>query len=1146
MVNAFGSRLYRKIFSEEVARVWSEHKKASELSVVCIRIAPAANQLEAIPWETLFDGDEFLAAGVKTTISRLPLDIQPLSAPPPVPAPLRMLALFSSPLDLQEQSRLQMEHEQEILLEAINDPAGQGRLRADFEDEAKLEILESSLEAPYQILHFSGHGMSAESGGGLLLEDVRGNSRPTSVPEVMQSLQRGEKSLRLVVLSGCQTARTLEIGGLRDMARGLLRRGIPSVVAMQFSISDVGGLKFAQVFYSRIATGQSLEMAIHAARRALMLSDESYLKADALASVLLAASGDCLQTTHETPGPIVVEPKLDTAFFLPLAQLSHGFYGRRSEYRQVRDAILHRNQRAVIIHGIGGIGKTALVSHVATRQRQHFQGVYAFDCSSGTLAPETVMLELHRYFEAQGVNALARLLFRNFEPEMLANYLGQLLSQWSLLLIFDNFETQLVRDGDGFRIADESLRTFITTLVKTTATKSHFLFTSRYWFDLDERRLGTIESLHLQDLSRPEALSLMQKLPRLGKASYEEKLEALDAFGGHPYALITLDRHCQHRSLEQALTDAKEIHGELRKFLAIEINYARLSERGRQLLNGLAAFRKSVPYDAAEWVLGVKVEIPSEILKNLKSNNPQFADLDDASFAAIVESKFPEQRVAVDVNGPMRELIEWGLLTPVHENDEVAGLSTHALVREFCRDKQTNESWTERVRDAAGYYTNSTKLIEREERSPDSVWAEMEAFELLLEIERYQDAAGLLVGAHELLDRWGFVHYLDSQHRRLLDVLDPEGTAVLLHNFGYLLQSRGDYGQALECYERSLKIGEELGNRAGVASSLHQVGRIQELRGDYERAWEYYERALRINEELGNREGVAASLHQVGMIQQLRGDYEQALEYYERSLEIKEELGNRAGVASSLHQVGMIQQDRGEYEQALEYYERSLKILEELGNRAGVASSLHQVGMIHQDRGEYEQALEYYERSLKINEELGNRAGVANSLHQVGMIQQLRGDYEQALEYYDRSLKIAEELGDRAGVAISLHQVGMIQQDRSDYEQALEYYERSLKILEELANRAGVAISQGQIGKLFTETGRYAEALDHLLVALSTFLELQSPNASIVIDNLRTLRGKWGEDNFDTAWKNAIETDVPDWLKSGSEETDGGENQSQV
>jgi len=646
----FGTKLHQQIFTPEVARVWSEHKRSHEFLILCVRIEAEANELEAIAWETLFDGEEFIAAGRNTTLSRLPLEIHTQAALPAVPLPLKMLALVSSPLDLPDNARLQSEREQEILLEAINDPAGQGRLRVELEDEARLEILEGSLETPYQIFHFTGHGIAPENGGGLLLEDARGNSRPTAVIEVLQSLGRGENSLRLVVLSGCQTARTTNAAGFRDMARGLLRRGIPGVVAMQFSISDTGGLKFAETFYARIAAGRTLELASHAARRALLLSDDYYLQADALAPVLLTSNGDCLQTTQAEAAPAVEAPQIDLSFYLPLAQLSYGFYGRRREYRQVRDGILQHNRRAVIVHGIGGIGKTALVSHVATRLKKRFQGVYAFDCSSGTLAPETVIIKLHKYFAPQGVTALERLLYQNLPPDVLANYLAQILSQWSLLLIFDNVESQLERTETGFRIADENLRTFITTLVKTTATRSHFLFTSRYLFELDDKRLGSIQALPLEDLSRPEALNLMQKLPHLAAASHPEKLAALETFGGHPYALVTLDRYCNHQPLSRALEDAKNIHAELRAFLAIELNYAQLSEGSRQLLNRLAAFRRSVPYEAAEWVMGQKISYAAEVLEQMRGRLPEeLKASNEAEILQLLEALLPERREAGDV-----------------------------------------------------------------------------------------------------------------------------------------------------------------------------------------------------------------------------------------------------------------------------------------------------------------------------------------------------------------------------------------------------------------------------------------------------------------------------------------------------------------
>ncbi|MDZ7341852.1 MAG: CHAT domain-containing protein, partial [candidate division KSB1 bacterium] len=907
-LKTFGGKLYKKLFSPEIETIWQRYQETSDFLILCLRISPdkATVGLEAIPWETLFDGDEFLAAGAKTGLSRLPLDIKPQDDCAPIAPPLKMLAFIASPLDLAENERLQIEREQEMVLQAVNAPAGQGKLVVDFEDEAKLTVLETSWETDYHIFHYTGHGIAPESGGGLLLEDANGNKRPTSVAEVLSAMQKAEKSLRLAVISGCQTARTLHVAGFRDLARALIRKKIPSVIAMQFSISDAAGLLFAETLYPKLIAGQSLELALSATRRELLHHDDFIIKADAFAPVLFTSNGECLKLT-EPKATATAEIKIDYSFFLPLPQLSFGFYGRRKEYRQIRDGLLHQNHRAVIVHGIGGIGKTALASHIATRLKRHFQGVYAFDCASGALAPERILLELHRYFERQGIKVLEPLVHAMLPPDQSATYLAQLLSQFSLLLIFDNFETQLLSNADfGFRnaeleqrgakgvgrsahneepdanktslitencllttepsrlpIADPNLRIFLNTLVKATREKTRFIFTCRYLFELDEKRVGTVQELTLGDLSRPEALGLMQKLPHLSNSSYEEKLQAFEVFGGHPYALIALDRHCGFRKLADILQDASAVHAELRRFIAIELNYRRLSERARELLDRLAAFRVPVPVEAAEWVVGTPVRLSelselsklSEVFGKLDRNElpEELRDISEADLLKMFEEFMPEKRVAKNLDQPLAELIAWGLLTPIMDDGNLQALSVHSLVRDFCRDlvcASGEENWRRRLRDAAKFYTNQTRLIPQDEKTPAVVWSEMEAFELLFEANEYEDASNLLMELDPHLDRWGFGRYLESQYRRLLNRADKKLRSKIEHNIGVLLQSRGDYGSALAFYQRSLKMLEELGDRAGVSRSLHQIGLIHQYRGDYGTALAFYQRSLKMLEEL--------------------------------------------------------------------------------------------------------------------------------------------------------------------------------------------------------------------------------------------------------------------------------------------------------
>jgi tetratricopeptide (TPR) repeat protein len=76
--------------------------------------------------------------------------------------------------------------------------------------------------------------------------------------------------------------------------------------------------------------------------------------------------------------------------------------------------------------------------------------------------------------------------------------------------------------------------------------------------------------------------------------------------------------------------------------------------------------------------------------------------------------------------------------------------------------------------------------------------------------------------------------------------------AALRHNLGVLAQDTGDYGQARRLYEESLRIEEELGNRAGVATTTAQLALLEEAEGNLERALELITRADEMFARLGS------------------------------------------------------------------------------------------------------------------------------------------------------------------------------------------------------------------------------------------------------------------------------------------------------
>ena len=75
-------------------------------------------------------------------------------------------------------------------------------------------------------------------------------------------------------------------------------------------------------------------------------------------------------------------------------------------------------------------------------------------------------------------------------------------------------------------------------------------------------------------------------------------------------------------------------------------------------------------------------------------------------------------------------------------------------------------------------------------------------------------------------------------------------------------------------------------------------------------------------------------------------------------------------------------------------------------------------------------------------------------------------------------------------------------------------YKKSLIIAEELCDRASMANSHGQIAQLCLEISIYADAFKHFLFAFKTFVDLKSPNVRIAVNDLKSLRAKWGTEKF--------------------------------
>lgn len=300
-----------------------------------------------------------------------------------------------------------------------------------------------------------------------------------------------------------------------------------------------------------------------------------------------------------------------------------------------------------------------------------------------------------------------------------------------------------------------------------------------------------------------------------------------------------------------------------------------------------------------------------------------------------------------------------------------------------------------------------------------------------------------------------------------------------INDMGFLENNKGNYDKALEFYERSLKIRQEIGDNSGIASSNNNIGLIFFYKGHIIKALDYFGSAVRAQEVLGDKAGVATSLFNIGFVYNRYGDILKSIEFYTKSLKIREEIGDNSGIAASLNALGLLYVEQREYQKSIECYSKSLKIREEIGDKSAIANSLLNFGHVYSKLGEDKKALDYFQRSLKMNEEIGDKDGIAAVSINLGGYYQTHFEFDKALIYLQRSMKINQESGDKASISETCINLSSLYFSVKNFKTSRIYAAESLELSTELGFPEKIRNAERWLYLSDSAMGNYKEAFDH-------------------------------------------------------------------
>jgi tetratricopeptide (TPR) repeat protein len=119
---------------------------------------------------------------------------------------------------------------------------------------------------------------------------------------------------------------------------------------------------------------------------------------------------------------------------------------------------------------------------------------------------------------------------------------------------------------------------------------------------------------------------------------------------------------------------------------------------------------------------------------------------------------------------------------------------------------------------------------------------------------------------------------------------DRQAEGAHLGNLGLAHADLGDARKAIEFYEQQLAIAREIGDRRGEGDTLGNLGNAHAALGDARKAIEFYEQQLVIDREIGDRRGEGTVLWNMSLALDSLGDRAQAIAHAQAALKIYEQI----------------------------------------------------------------------------------------------------------------------------------------------------------------------------------------------------------------------------------------------------------------
>ncbi len=783
----------------------------------------------------------------------------------------------------------------------------------------------------------------------------------------------------------------------------------------------------------------------------------------------------------------------------------YGFQGRARELYELER--LFRSQRGIVLHAMGGMGKTTLATEAA-----HWW------TRSGLFRDGACFLSFEQFMSAdRAVQVLGTYLagpkFEQLPAVEQRRRAIELFRQKDVLLVWDNYESVLPQWNDGaaglsspytdderHRLAE--LFRDLTTGPNRPGSGGCLLVTCRP----GDTGLPGAQRYELEGLARADSLWLLVSIlerygltladPRLRREQFDPLLRDL---ADHPLSLELVGPHLRTLTPEEIRADfgkllakfQQEAPEERNQSLLASLEFSRrhLSPAAREALPWLGLFSGGVFEDLLLRVSQLAPEAWEPIWRELEGiallrveADLQLSGRPFLRFHPTLAAAAADPNLARNPEIRQRFLgVYLALRQALHK--ALQGSQSRAALEVLNREEanyRTAVQWAvadQRLKVAARLGDTFSRYLQMSDRL-----REFNAWILWLRNAVGQQSFTEEVAEYEREHAWtrftqgdpqGGVNQLQKLIGRLRQTteFDPSfHLALAVSMLGRILDQAGTSAQSIPILRDAIRRWGSLVERAGG------------------QPWEELLASSEFTTAANELDNLSVAMGDLANALRKVGQHDEALDVAEKVLRIRRQRGNDREIATSYLQSASALMAAGRYEEADTRFDLALAAARGAGDKGSEGTILQNQGGLASYRNQIERATQLYQQALQRFQEAGDQRSILRTFNLLGVVERKAGRLAEARAWYEKSRELALQVNDRVGLSVAAQNIGIVYKiegeaarERGDelaaqrhFEEAHQLVEESLRGWQARGNKPDEAASWSQLAEIHLRLGDLA------------------------------------------------------------------------